>query len=175
MSSLRTERSFFGQRAALIAFAPLALASTLAAAATVDPRALDSASREGSVDAIIVLADQTRPMLAPLREGGDARIRRRALIDALQARAEATQPGLRRWFAERGIAHQDFLIVNLIQARLPTSALYELAARSDIARIEPNPQIALHLPEPEKPQVEAPQAAELAEGIAWGVVKIEAP
>ncbi len=175
MSNLRTEHGFVARRAALIAFAPLALASTIAAPATVDPRLLDIAAREGSVDVIIVLADQTRPVLAPLREDGDARIRRRALVDALQARAEATQPGLREWFAERGVAHQDFWIVNLVQARLPASALYELAARSDIARIEPNPQIPLHLPEPDKDLVAAPQAADVAEGIAWGVVKIEAP
>jgi hypothetical protein len=58
MSSLRTERRFVARRAALIAFAPLLAASAIAAAAQVDPRVLDSATREGSVDVIIVL--QTR-------------------------------------------------------------------------------------------------------------------
>ena len=175
MSSLPTERSFIARRAARFAFAPILAASAIACAATVDPRVLDSASREGSVDTILVLADQARPMLAPLRDNSDPRIRRRVLVDALQARADATQPGLRLWFAERGIAHRDFWIVNLIQARLPASAIQELAARSDIVRIEPNPQIAMRLPEPEGGLVAAPQATDIAEGIAWGVAKVEAP
>jgi len=136
---------------------------------------LDSANREGSVDAIIVLADQSRPLLAPLREDGDPRVRRHALVDALRASAETVQSDLRQWLSARSIAHRDFWIVNLIQARLPPSALYELAARSDIARIEPNPQIVLRLPEPVGAPVAAPQAADIAAGIAWGVARIEAP
>jgi len=123
MSSLPTERSFIARRAARFAFAPILAASAIACAATVDPRVLDSASREGSVDTILVLADQARPMLAPLRADGDPRIRRHTLVAALRARAEASQPGLRQWFAARGIAHRDFWIVNLIQAQLPASAL----------------------------------------------------
>jgi len=175
MSSLRTERGFVARCSALIAFAPMLAVSTLAPAATVAPRVLDSANRDGSVDVILVLADQTRPLLAPLCQDGDALIRRNALVAALRARAEATQPGLREWFTARGIAHRDFWIVNLIQARLPMSALYELAARGDIARIEANPQIALRLPEPEAGPFASPRAADLAAGVAWGVAKIEAP
>jgi subtilisin family serine protease len=175
MSSLRTERRFVARRAALLASAPILAASAIAPAAVVDPSVLDSANRDGSVDAILVLADQTRPLLAPLREDGEPRIRRSALVAALRARAEATQPGLREWFTARGIAHRDFWIVNLIQARLPASLLRELAARSDVVRIEPNPQIALRLPEPEPGLAAAPQAVDIATGIAWGVARIEAP
>ncbi|HEX3125470.1 MAG TPA: S8 family serine peptidase [Rhodanobacteraceae bacterium] len=175
MSSLRTERRFAARRAALFASASILVASGVAAAAAIDPRVLDEAKREGSVDAIIVLADQSRPMLAPLREDGDPRVRRSALVAALRASADATQAGLRQWFAARGIAHRDFWIVNLIQARLPPSALHELAARGDIARIEPNPKIALRLPEPEVGPLAAPEAADIAAGIAWGVARIEAP
>ncbi len=175
MSSLRTERRFVVRRAALLAFAPILAASAIAAAATVDPLVLDGAGRDGSVDAILVLADQTTPMLAPLRQDGDPRTRRRALVGALRARADATQIGLRQWFTVHGIAYRDFWIVNVIQARLPASSLGELAARSDIVRIEPNPQIALRLPEREAGLADAPQAVDIASGIAWGVARIEAP
>jgi subtilisin family serine protease len=173
MSSLHTERRFAARRAALFAFASILAASGVAAAAAIDSRVLDEANREGSVDAIIVLADQSRPMLAPLREDGDPRVRRSALVAALRASADATQSGLRQWFAARGIVHRDFWIVNLIQARLPASALQELAARSDIVRIEPNPQVALHLP----PQTPSPAEtdAEAAASIPWGIQKVEAP
>ncbi|HSC10484.1 MAG TPA: S8 family serine peptidase [Rhodanobacteraceae bacterium] len=175
MSSLRTERGFVARCAALIAFAPILAASAIAAAATVNQHVLDGANREGSVDAIIVLADQSRSSLAPLREDADPRMRRRALVDALRRRAESSQPALRRWLAARGIAHREFWIVNVMQARIPASALGELAARGEIERIEPNPHIALRLPQPEGGAVATPQAVDLASGIAWGVMKIEAP
>ena len=174
MSSLRTERRFVARRAALIAFAPILAVCVHGAAATVDPGLLDRASREGSADAIIVLADQSRPALSPLRVNSEPRLRRRALVAALHARADAAQFGLKEWFAAHHIVYRDYWIVNLIQARLPASALRELAARGDIARIEPNAQIALRLPEPEGALVAEPQLAD-ASSIPWGVAKIEAP
>jgi len=175
MSSLRTERGFVARRAALIASAPILAACAIATGATIDPRVIDSATREGSIDAIIVLADQTRPMLAPLREDGDPRTRRRSLVAALRARANSDQFGLKQWLAARHIVFRDYWIVNMIQARLPAAVFGELAARGEIARIEANPQIALRLPEPEGAMdAAAPQAAD-AGTIAWGVAKIEAP
>ena len=174
MSSLRIDCRFAARRAALFAFAPIVAASAIAAAATVDPGLLDRAIREGSADAIIVLADQSRPALSPLRVNGEPRLRRRALVAGLHARAEAAQFGLKQWFAAHHIVYRDYWIVNLIQARLPAPALRELAARGDIARIEPNTQIALRMPQADGEMVAEPQAAD-ASSIAWSVAKVEAP
>ncbi len=177
MSSLRTERGFVARRAALFASAPILAASIIAAAATVDPRVLDSAMRDGSVDAIIVLADQTRPMLAPLREDGDPRIRRRALVDALQARAEGNParpaPVVRRARAgPSGLLDRKPGFKRDCRHRLRSMNSRHAA----ISRVSSRtPQIALRLPEPEGVPVAASQAADVAAGIAWGVAKIEAP
>ncbi len=175
MSSLRTDRNVARVRrvALLIPALAVALSCGHAEAAAVHQRVLDTAAREGSVDALLVLDDQSRPALAPLRQNGDYHVRRGELVVALQARAENSQRALRLWLDARGIVHRDYWIANLIQARLPASALTELAARGDISRIDPNPQITLRLPL-QTPST-APTAAEASTIIPWGVTKVEAP
>ena len=175
MSSLRTDRRLARERrvALLIPALALALSCGQADAAAVDPRVLEAATREGSVDALLVLADQSQPVLAPLRDNGDYRVRRRALVATLQARAATSQRALRLWLDARGIAHRGFWIANVIEARVPLGALGDLAARGDVERIDPNPRVPLHLPD--QSITPSAQASTLASGIAWGVAKINAP
>ena len=151
-----------------------ALPGSHALAAAVHPQVVEAANRDGSADAILVFPDQSRPLLTPLRVDGDYRARRRALVAALQARADRDQRGVRSWLDARGIAHRDYWIANVIQARVPLSALGELAARADVARVDPNPQIRLQFPLAESQSAPAIVAAG-ATGIAWGVAKIDAP
>jgi subtilisin family serine protease len=145
------------------------LAFGCARAAEIDPRVSAQASSESKVDTMLVFADQARPTL-PVT-GNEHRIYRRALVDALRARADHDQTAMRSWLDARGIEHRDYWIANVIQAQLPAAALHELAARKDIARVDPNPRIAPRLPTPEMP-TPTPQSAS---GIAWGVAKIQAP
>ena len=166
MSSLPIDRRRLAACAGVLACA----CSGIAAAADVAPRVRAEVAAIGSADVLLVLANQTTPMLAPLRPDTDYRARRRALVSALRERADADQADVRAWLDAQGIAHRDFWIANLIQARIPASALAGLAARKDIARIDPNPLIANALPQP-LPTTTAP----LATGIAWGVSKIHAP
>jgi len=158
-----------------IVFFAAACWSTGAGAAAVHPRVLDAAALDGSVDALLVFPDQAQPLLAPLRPDSDYHVRRRALIEALKARADTSQAAVRAWLDARAIAHRDFWIANLMQARLPRTALIDLAARGDVARIDPNPQIALHLPEGEQTAALPASIAADPTGIAWGVARIEAP
>jgi len=146
-----------------------------ALAASVHPRVLENAAANNSVDVLLVYADQATPSFAPLRDDGDARVRRRHLVEALKSRAGAAQHATRSWLDARGIAHRDFWIANMIQARVPRGALAELAARADIARIDPNPAIGLHLPPADADPGEVSAGAVNPVGIAWGVAKIEAP
>ncbi|HEY2395491.1 MAG TPA: S8 family serine peptidase [Rudaea sp.] len=146
-----------------------------AAAAVVHPRVAAAAANDGSVDALLVFADQSQPLLTPLEPGGDYRARRRALIDALKARAQTSQSAARGWLDAQGIAHRDFWIANVIQARVPRAALSALAARNDVARIDPNPSIAMRLPQAETSPSAADTLAAGAGGIAWGVAKVDAP
>jgi serine protease AprX len=176
MSSLRTDgmRGRGANSAPAFALLSVALACANAAAATVDPRVPAMAANDGSADALLVLADQSMPLVAPLRPDGDYHARRRALVDALRARAEHGQRALRAWLDARQIAHRDFWIANVIEARVPAGALGDLAARSEIERIGANPRVPLRLPGDRNITPSAP-ASTLASGIGWGVAKIDAP
>jgi subtilisin family serine protease len=166
MSSLRIERR--GLVAAVGALAVACIGQVSAAEVAAQVRTAMSAA--GSADVLLVFPDQTRPLLSPLASGSDYRARRRALVAALRARADSDQAATRAWLDARGIAHRDFWIANLIQARIATSDLSALAARADIGWIDPNPLIQNRLPQSERAL--APLATA---GIAWGVSQIRAP
>jgi subtilisin family serine protease len=152
----------------LAAFVAFACARGVAAA-QVDPQALNVAARDGGVDVLIVMADQSPPALAPLRGNADYRLRRRALVAGLRSRGERGQGSLRAWFDARAITHRDFWIANTIAARLTAAQIAQLSTRGDIARIDYDVPVPLQLPPPP-----APRSADAACS-AWGVDKIEAP
>lgn len=153
--------------------AALAVACGSAMGAQINADLAEAVRRDGRAEALIVLKDQATPALAPLPPGADYKARRRALVDALRARADAQQHDLRAWLDARGIAYRPFWIANLVYAKLSADDLAELAARRDIRRVEPNPAIAVSLP---RPSVARPPAApEGTQAIAWGVDKIKAP
>jgi len=154
-----------------LALATLALACPPAFSAPVDPDVFAQARREGVVDALIVLRDQSAPSLAPLDGDADYKLRRRALVDALRSRASTQQAGLRGWFGARGIEYRAYWIANMIWARLPAGDLAALARRADVARVAANPRIAARLPLPEG----RPTATAVPLAIEWGVAKIDAP
>jgi subtilisin family serine protease len=155
--------------------APVLLAGLCvpASAARIDANLAQAAQRDGRVDALIVMADTApSPRVSPAT-GDDYKAHRRALVDALRERAEARQQGLRAWLDARGIAWQSFWIVDVVHARLSAADLVALAARSDVASVEPDPVIAGRLPAREASAGAAtPDAADM---IPWGINKIDAP
>jgi len=150
---------------------PLALALNSAFAADIEPALSAQARTQSRVDALIVFADQSRPLLAPMDAKADYRERRRVLVDALRARAQVQQAGVRQWLDANAIAYRPYWIANTIAAKLSASDLAALARRDDIARVAANPQLSARLPRPAA-GTPAPQAVE---SIAWGVSKINAP
>ncbi len=150
---------------------PLALALNSAFAADIEPALVTAARTQARVDALIVFADQSRPLLAPMDAKADYRARRRALVDALRARAQTQQAGVRAWLDARDIAYRPYWIANSIAAELSASDLDGLAQRGDIARVAANPRLAARLPQP----VTGAPAPQAVESIAWGVSKINAP
>jgi|GEM_PF-971842 len=158
-------------RARPLALGALALACSQALAASVAPSLLAEAEAGGRVDALIVLPDQSPPSLAPLAPDADYRVRRRALVDALRARAGAQQADLLAWLDARGIEHRAYWITNLVWARVSPAQLAELARRDDVARIEGNPQLPLSLPTDEA----AGPGTQAIRAIEYGVEKINAP
>ena len=151
--------------------AALAIACGSAFGATINPDLAAAIRRDGSAQALIVLKDQSTPMLAPLDPNADYKAHRRALVDALRMRAEEQQSGLRAWLDARGIAYRPYWIANVVLADLTAQELKQLAARREIERIEPNPRLPAHLP---RPSARAMVSREV-ESIAWGVDKINAP
>jgi len=152
--------------------AALALACGSAFAASVNPDVVATARRNGTAEALIVLEDQSAPMLAPLASDADYKTRRRALVDALRARAETQQSGVRAWLDAQGIAYRPYWIANVVLANVSMRDLKALAARREVARIETNPVMSSHLPRPAPGGNDAPASVE---SIAWGVNKINAP
>jgi serine protease AprX len=152
-------------------FAALLLPA-ISSGAQIHARVTAQAIAEGSSDALIVFPDQSEPLLAPLSPDVDYLTHRRALVQALHARADAAQRETRQWLDAHGIAHQDFWIVNAIRARVPLSALNHLAGRAEVMRVDPNPPVRSSLPQPNAVEF---ADADPAIGIAWGVSKIEAP
>ena len=152
--------------------AALALACGSVFAASVNPDAVASARRNGTAEVLIVLKDQSEPMLAPLAANADYKARRRVLVDALRSRAETQQSGVRAWLDAQGIAYRPYWIANVVLANLSVRDLKALASRREVARIETNPVMSSHLPRPSLDKGDAPASVE---SIAWGVGKINAP
>ncbi|MFO1337328.1 MAG: S8 family serine peptidase [Burkholderiaceae bacterium] len=158
-----------------LSLAAVALFGGSAFAAQVNADLAAAARRDGQADALIVLKDQATPSLASLAPGADYKARRRALVKALRDRADAQQAGLRAWLDARGIAYQPFWIANLVHAKLSADDLAALASRRDISRVEPNPVIAVPLPQRGSARAPAAQTGQAPDSIAWGVSKINAP
>ena len=150
--------------------AALALACGSALAADIEPRVLAQARQDGRAEALIVMADQAQPALAPLAPDADYRARRRALVDALRARADHQQAAVRGWLDAHGVEYRPYWISNAIWARLSAQELAELALRGDVARVAANPAYPLQLPA----EPLGPMPNEI-EAIEWGVNKIRAP
>ena len=151
--------------------AALAIACGSAFGAQVNPNVTAALRQDGRAEVLLVLADQSTPMLAPLSWSADYKSHRRALVDALRARAETQQSGIRAWLDAQGIAYRPYWIANVVLADIRASDLKQLAGRREIARIETNPRMSAHLPRPNPTQ----QGPDAVESVAWGVTKINAP
>ncbi|MEO5559435.1 MAG: S8 family serine peptidase [Dokdonella sp.] len=150
----------------------LAFACHAALAANVNPDLAARAAHEGIVEALLVLPDQATPMLAPLDADADYKTHRRALVDALRARAETQQANVREWLDARGVTYRAYWISNLLWARVSAADLAALASRDDLKTIESNPHIALHFAPVEKSAQMLPNQVE---SVSWGVDMIQAP
>src|SRR5262249_22481873 len=63
--------------------------------------------------------------------------------------SQTTQGPILQWLRERGLEYRSFYIVNTVLVKGTREVAEALAARPDVARIEGNPQIQNHLPQPE--------------------------
>jgi len=95
----------------------------------------------------VVLAD--RADLSPAANLPTKTEKSRFVYQTLLEKAQRTQGPILQWLRERNIEHQSFHIVNAILVKGTRQIADALAARPDVARVEGNPRIDNHLPQPE--------------------------
>ncbi len=136
------------------------------------PWVIEHTANGQQAEFMIVLADQANlsgaAALATENEKG------RYVRNALLSMSQATQGPILQWLRERGIEHRSFDIVNAILAKGSREIAEALAARPDVARVEGNPHIQNHFPEP-LPAAKAPSQPEAPKAIEPGIAYTHAP
>lgn len=94
----------------------------------------------------------------------------RFVRDALWNEAQRSQSSLESLLRSKNISVRSFYIVNALLIRGNRELMLELSKRSDVARIEGNPEIRNFLPSPE-----SIQDPFVTEAIEWSISKTKAP
>lgn len=98
--------------------------------------------------------------------------------DSLMSKARQSQALLLEWLQARGIEHRSFYIVNAVWVKARREVVMEIAARSDVARIEGNPRIR-NVEQPkiteEEMQAAINSIANAPQAVEPGVTNIRAP
>jgi serine protease AprX len=147
---------------------PVVSASDGSAGGKISARLLSETTNGGQTEALIVLveqADLTAASSLPTKLD-----KGRYVFQALQDVAERTQAPLRSLLQQRGIPFQSFYIVNMIKVTADRDLLRELAARSDVAHIDANPQVS-------SPLLGTPGTGmdSGGSGVEWNVQRVNAP
>ena len=120
----------------------------------------------------VVLADQ-----ADLTAAANLRTKAekgRFVFQTLFNKAQTTQGPILQWVRERGLEHRSFYIVNAILVKGTREVAEALAARPDVARVEGNPRIDNHLPQPDS-FVDVPSSFQRPATIEPGINYTHAP
>lgn len=90
--------------------------------------------------------------------------------DALWNDAQRSQSSLQSWLRSKNISFRSFYIVNALLIRGNRDLMHDISKRSDVARIEGNPEIRNTLPLPES--INVPFGTD---AIEWSISKTKAP
>jgi hypothetical protein len=115
--------------------------------AKIHPLVWESLRAGGETEILLVLqeqADLSAVAGIPTREA-----KGRYVYETLRAVADRTQAELRASLEAQGADYQSYYIVNAIKVRLDSRRLQALSARSDVARIVPNPWVK-GVPDPDR-------------------------
>ena len=141
-------------------------------AGKIAPWVMEHTSNGQQSEFFVVLADQAD--LGPAAALQTKAEKGRFVYGTLSNKAQTTQGPVLQWLRERGLEHQSFYIVNGILVKGTRQVAEALAARPDVARIEGNPQIQNHFPEPEAVE-EAPPHLQRPDTIEPGINYTHAP
>jgi subtilisin family serine protease len=137
-------------------------------ATKIAPWVMEHTANRQQAEFLVVLADQADLAGAaalPTKNEKGPYVR-----DALWNKSRATQGSILQLLRERGIEHQSFYIINAILVKGSRETAEMLAARSDVVRVEGNPQIQNSLPQPAPAANESSQPgapARIEPGIAY--------
>lgn len=161
----------------VLATGVLSSASDTTPSSKIAPRLAAAIAGGGSSEALIVMSEQAdlsgaANLPTKLQKG-------QYVYAALRAVAERTQAPIRKMLQQQGIPFQSFYVVNMIKVNASRDVLYDLATRSDIQRIDANPQFRIALPVANislpNTQSAATAVAATTGGVEWNVQKINAP
>lgn len=113
--------------------------SSTVTAEKIAPWVIQQTANNQTAEFLVILTEQ-----ADLRHATTLRSKQekgRYVRDTLWAKAQATQAPLLTWLEARGVEHRAFYVVNAVWVKGTRALAEELAARSDIARIEGNPRV----------------------------------
>jgi subtilisin family serine protease len=130
------------------------------------PWVLERTANGAQAEFLVVLSEQADLSSARMFRTKEAK--GRFVRDALWNKAQATQGSIIEWLNERGIEHRQFYIVNMLWVKADQNVAKQLAARSDVARIEGNPTVKNNIPQPTvesdaKTRVSSPDSPEAIE------------
>src|SRR6185503_4339994 len=138
--------------------APARTASAAGPEDKVTPWVMDKTSGGATAEFIVVMARQAD--LNPARLMPTKGAKGKFVYDTLWSTAQSSQAALLAELKARGIEHRSFYVVNALWVKGNRALVLELAARSDVARIEGNPVIRNILPAPEGPAPDSPNVVE---------------
>ncbi|MFN8483372.1 MAG: S8 family serine peptidase [Anaerolineae bacterium] len=126
-----------------------------------------AAAKGGPAEFLVMLSQQADLSGASALAAPDAR--RQYVYDRVREVAEKSQDGVIRDVAASGAAYQRFALTNALLVRGDAALLAKLAARTDVQRIEANPQVQAVRSSPEE------TAADVSSpGTPWGITQIKA-
>ena len=160
-------------RAVLIALLLLLILTTgsawaFGASDKIAARVITDTANGGATEALVVLGAQAD--LSPAAALPSKLEKGLFVVNALRAVAARSQAPLRAFLGQRGVPYQSFYIVNMIKVTGNLALMQELAARSDVSRIDANPQVRTSLPIPS-----GIDASAAPTGIEWNVSRVRAP
>ena len=155
----------------LVSHLPLASAAPVVdPSSKIAPWVLAHTAAGAQAEFLVVLAQQ-----ADL--SGAARFNTKAekgrfVYDTLYQTAQVTQGPIVQWLHANGLEYRTYYIVNAIWVKGDRAAALALAARSDVARLDGNPQIKVDLPKSESGSSLTPASPD---GVEPGLTYVHAP
>jgi serine protease AprX len=121
-----------------------------AGAGKIDPWVFENTRSGAQAEFLVVLAKQAD--LSAAAELKSKLEKGRFVFETLQETAKHTQAPLLAELRLLGAEHRSYYLVNAVWVKGDRALVERLAARSDVARIDGNPEMRPNLPQPEEPK-----------------------